>query len=215
ILSGGTIGTVDEDDLPNGNDPAPKDSLSTDGSFGVNFGADGPGDVTNITGPAGLTSRGVALVYTFDNAANPLTATKRPGGATICTVSLDPNTGQYHFTLAGPLDHSTAGEDLKPLNFGFTATDFDGDPVNGNFTVNVRDDVPIANNNIVNTSDNQTINIVIVFDKSGSMDEDPGMDGYSSRIDLARAAVAALLATYDSFADINVKIVDFPNNADD
>jgi uncharacterized protein YegL len=57
------------------------------------------------------------------------------------------------------------------------------------------------------------VNIMIVFDRSGSMDEDPNVNGYSTRIDLARAAVAALLDTYGSFANVNVQIVDFSTDA--
>jgi Ca2+-binding RTX toxin-like protein len=45
------------------------------------------------------------------------------------------------------------------------------------------------------------------------MDEDPNVNGYSTRIDLARAAVAALLDTYGSFANVNVQIVDFSTDA--
>src|SRR3546814_3178942 len=48
-----------------------------------------------------------------------------------------------------------------------------------------------------------------MFDRSGSMDEDPGVDGFSTRIDLARAAIASLLQAYDSVADVNILIVDF------
>ena len=49
-------------------------------------------------------------------------------------------------------------------------------------------------------------NIVIVFDRSGSMSDDPGVEGFSTRIDLARAAIASLLAAAGT---VNVLIVDF------
>jgi T1SS-143 domain-containing protein len=214
ISTGGATGTVEEDNLPGGIDENADINLTTSGSFGINFGADGPGDISSITGPAGLFSGGDPVTYSFNPATNTLTGSA--GGSPVFTVTLNPETGQYTFTLSGPLDQAPGGGDEQALslNFGFTATDFDDDPVDGGFTVNVRDDVPVAGDNIVNTTADQTVNIMIIFDRSGSMDENPNMDGYSSRIDLARAAVAALLETYGSFADqVNVKIVDFSSTA--
>jgi T1SS-143 domain-containing protein len=210
ISTGGATQVVDEDDLPDGSDTTPE-SLTVTGSFGISFGADGPGDITNITGPAGLTSGGVGITYSaFDPVTNSITASA--GGETIFTVSFDPVTGQYSFTLSGPLDHVAGGEDLRSLNFSFTATDGDNDPVNGSFTVNVRDDVPTAVDDTADAAAN-IVNIVIIFDRSGSMDEDPGVDGFTTRIDLARAAVASMLAAYESVANINIMIVDFAADA--
>jgi T1SS-143 domain-containing protein len=211
VSTGGATQVVDEDDLPDGGSDATPESLTVNGSFGISFGADGPGDVTNITGPAGLTSGGVAVTYSaFDPVTNSITASA--GGETIFTVSLNPLTGQYSFTLSGPLDHVAGGEDLRSLNFSFTATDGDDDPVNGNFTVNVRDDVPTATAD-ANVAQAQTVNLVIIFDRSGSMDENPGVEGFTTRIDLARAAIASMLAAYESVADINILVVDFSSSA--
>jgi T1SS-143 domain-containing protein len=213
ISTGGQAGTVEEDNLPGGIDENAGFNLTTSGSIGINFGADGPGDVSTISGPVGLTSGGDPVTYSFDAATNTLTGSA--GGNPVFTLSINPQTGQYSFTLAGPLDHPPSGGDEQALNlnFGFTATDFDGDPVNGNFTVAVRDDVPNANAD-ANVAQAQTVNLVIMFDRSGSMDEDPNVPGFTTRIDLARAAVASMLAAYESVANTNVMIVDFSATAD-
>ena len=41
------------------------------------------------------------------------------------------------------------------------------------------------------------------------MDENPNVPGFTTRIDLARAAVASMLAAYESVANVNVLVVDF------
>ena len=56
-------------------------------------------------------------------------------------------------------------------------------------------------------------NIVIVFDRSGSMTDDPGVAGFSTRIDFARAAIASLLAAAEQAGAVNVLIVDFAADA--
>ncbi len=73
-------------------------------------------------------------------------------------------------------------------------------------------DEPVATSDVVDAVSN-TINLVIVFDRSGSMDEMPSVPGFSTRIDLARTAIASMLAAYKSVADINVLIVDFATEA--
>ena len=56
--------------------------------------------------------------------------------------------------------------------------------------------------------------IVIVFDRSGSMSDDPHVNSFSERIDLARAAVANLLTGLDDAAtQVDVLVVDFASSA--
>jgi Ca2+-binding RTX toxin-like protein len=73
-------------------------------------------------------------------------------------------------------------------------------------------DVPRATPDVVAAVTN-TVNLVLVFDRSGSMDEDPNAPGFTTRIDLARAAVASMLAAYESVANVNILVVDFADNA--
>ncbi len=55
---------------------------------------------------------------------------------------------------------------------------------------------------------------MIIFDRSGSMGDDPNVNGFSERIDLARAAVANLLTGLDGSAtEVHVQVVDFASTA--
>ena len=171
LESANGIAVVDEDDLANGNDAA-KESLTVTGDLAVSWGADdadndalagAPGDRTltfdaGLAGDSGLTSDGATVFYTLSADGTVLTAHTGPDAATIgdavFTVTLDDDgTGSYSFTLAGNIDHAGAGQDLQQLDFGFTATDSDGDGVNGSFTVAVQDDVPQANDDDTATTD--------------------------------------------------------------
>ncbi|WP_080507775.1 tandem-95 repeat protein [Rhodopseudomonas palustris] len=113
--------------------------------------------------PAGVTSNGFDLVYLLSADGQTLTAYRYENGhylngaggdlgsapstgARVFSVSLsDSGSGSYSFTLYDNLDHASgAGANTLPLNFGFTATDSDGDATSGSFTVAVTDDVPVA-----------------------------------------------------------------------
>ncbi|RXZ65503.1 Ig-like domain-containing protein [Pelagerythrobacter rhizovicinus] len=141
--------TVDEANLADGTDPN-AGAQTQSGSLEIRTGADS-GTVTTVfdgaqTAPAGLTSNGVAVVYTVSADGLTLTATAGPGGPVVFTVTLtDPGTPSlgYDFTLTGPLDHG--GSDID-LSFGFTVTDADGDSDAGSFQVSVVDDGPVAVN---------------------------------------------------------------------
>ncbi|NMM46753.1 hypothetical protein HH303_19885, partial [Rhodospirillaceae bacterium KN72] len=176
-MTAADVASVDEDDLSDGTSPdAGALSASGDLGFGsgdliaIDYGADGPeaGAPTGlgvddldftVAGPAGLTSLGEPVGYTYDPVTDTLTATA--DGRDVFTVTLDGN-GGYTFTLLDTLDHPTAtAEDIMQLGFTVTgvpnadalaATDYDGDAIDGlsglsvtqNFYVNVTDDVPSA-----------------------------------------------------------------------
>jgi Ca2+-binding RTX toxin-like protein len=126
---------------------------------------------------------------------------------------------ENHFFTPGPAETllpplGPAGP-LGPTQLGYSTTE----PEQSFFPVEddggggeVPADVPVATPDIVDAVSN-TINLVIAFDRSGSMDENPNVPGFTTRIDLARAAVASMLAAYESVADINVLIVDFASEA--
>jgi Ca2+-binding RTX toxin-like protein len=81
-------------------------------------------------------------------------------------------------------------------------------------SIDIEDDGPVAqDNDAVVETEQADRNIVIVFDRSGSMTADPGVDGFSERIDLARAAVASLLAAAEQAGAVNVLVVDFATDA--
>ncbi|MRG74169.1 hypothetical protein GH722_20635, partial [Alphaproteobacteria bacterium HT1-32] len=165
--------TLDEDDLADGTDDT-KESLSATGDLGldgdlitIDYGADGAADGSPtalqyddldwaLEGPAGLTSQGEAVTYSWDAATNTLQATA--DGRDVFTVELNED-GSYTFTLQDSLDHGAAdGENSLGLEFTLTgtpsddvATDYDLDPstladtsITQTFSVNVTDDVPEA-----------------------------------------------------------------------
>jgi Ca2+-binding RTX toxin-like protein len=78
-----------------------------------------------------------------------------------------------------------------------------------NFTVEVTDTVPVANPDTNGGPEVGDTNLMIVFDRSGSMDDDPNVNGFSDRIDLARAAIANLLNAAGPADGVKVLIVDF------
>ncbi|MEQ8443519.1 MAG: DUF5801 repeats-in-toxin domain-containing protein, partial [Alphaproteobacteria bacterium] len=185
VIGTATAGSVDEDDLADGTDDT-KEGLSASGDLGlgsgdlitIDYGADGPADGApqtglgyddlnwTVEGPAGLTSQGEAVVYSYDENTDTLTGTA--GGREVFTVTLDGN-GGYTFTLKDSLDHADAqGENLMDLGFTLTGvpsaeslagTDYDQDAIEGladasvtqDFSVTVVDDVPVATVNELTT----------------------------------------------------------------
>jgi T1SS-143 domain-containing protein len=136
-----------------------------------------------ITGPAGLTSNGDAVTYSYDAGTDTLTAT--PGAVTVFTVTANSD-GTYTFDARGPIDHVDAnGENVETLSFSMVGSpsqsvvdavrDFDQDAADGletetitqNFAVNVVDDVPVA-------AEAHTENAAVV---AASVDEDDLTDG--------------------------------------
>jgi T1SS-143 domain-containing protein len=153
-------GHVNEDDLPNGTDGT-KEPLTVIRNLGISWGADdgntntgGAGDRTltfdaALHGDSGLTANGDTVFYNLSADGTVLTAHTGPDadtvGDVVFTVTLDDTgTGSYTFTLAGNIDHSDSGQDLQQIDFGFTATDADGDGVDSSFSVVIQDDVPVV-----------------------------------------------------------------------
>ena len=123
-------------------------------------------------------------------------------------LDVDTHTGAYSYMLqhAGP-----ATSDV----FHYVLQNSSGQTSSAQLTVEIVDDAPKPVNDSASTTDvaPQDINLVIVFDRSGSMAENPGVPGYSTRFDLAKASTAALFEAYQSIAaDLHIKIVDFASN---
>lgn len=178
VQSGGeerpvVLGQVQEDALSSGNTENSGQTLTASGAAGtldalVEFGADGRGGFQLSQEPGalsglqalGLTSGGVALVYSVSVDGTTLTATAGEGGQPIFNLVVRPD-GSYDFTLQGPVDHpqqdgvdseTLGGSDLA-LDFSgvLVATDGDGDPIvgglaEGSFVIDIEDDVPILKN---------------------------------------------------------------------
>lgn len=156
VITDPAPGSADESNLPGG-------PVVVNGTVGVNYNGDGPGQVTtsgNFSGPTGLTSEGQPVNVT--HTGNTYTGTSH--GETIFTLVVNPD-GSYSFTLDGTLDHPNASnpDDSITLNFGVTATDSDGDTANGNIVINVLDDGPVAHNDV------NTFNAVVNHVETGNV----------------------------------------------
>jgi T1SS-143 domain-containing protein len=163
-------GTVDEDDLADGTDPAPKDALTTTGDLSalVNFGADEEASfaikasTASLTAQA-LTSNGTGLTYEVVGD----TVTAKAGLRDVFTLKVESD-GAWTFTLMDQLDHASGdGQNDKVIDFSgmVEAKDFDNDPISlgaNSFKVTVVDDVPV---------------LVGAATQAGTVDEDDLADG--------------------------------------
>lgn len=121
--------------------------------------------------------------------------------------AIDPQTGQV--TLTTSLDPGTYIIVVR-------AADGDGDVADTAFRITVVPDaVPEAFDDTVAVADRlgQTINLVVMLDTSGSMANNPGVAGFATRLDLARAAIAALFAAHGPTAQLNIQIIAFAEAA--
>ncbi len=77
-------------------------------------------------------------------------------------ISLDPNTGEFVYTLTSPVAGSTANDGTNTVedveSFTYTATDANGNTVTGTITIDVIDDVPTANAD-TNTLTEDTVSV--------------------------------------------------------
>ena len=127
----GTISTnlvLDEDDLTDGNDSAPKEDLFVTGNLDIRVGADG-GNVELAAANA-----------SWDGTTRTLTA-----GDGSWKIELNSG-GTYTFTLLdNTLAHTGAANAAANVQVTATATDGDGDVLTRTFNVSVADDAPVIN----------------------------------------------------------------------
>ncbi|MCW8943368.1 MAG: VCBS domain-containing protein [Sedimenticola sp.] len=196
-VASATVNVVDEAALTAGTDPL---STAETVSGSLNFvSGDGIGSI--VVNGSTVSSGGLTLNGTYGD----------------LTIQTD---GSYTYVLnsAGthPLTGQTGSSDQINEVFNYTVFDPDGESDNSTLTININDDGPVATN-VATTVDevnlNQTFNLVIVFDRSGSMADNPGVPGYSSRIDLARASLNNMFNKFSQLGDVNIMVVDFAGNA--
>lgn len=115
------------------------------GNLVEDFGEDGQGNIHttgtwNASGDlAGGQLRSDGNLVTVTATANGYEGTAN--GATVFTLTIDPVTGAYTFTLIGALDHSPGGSQIL-LTFGAEIVDYDGDTDLADIVIKVKDDVP-------------------------------------------------------------------------
>nr|WP_321266134.1 cadherin-like domain-containing protein [uncultured Sulfurimonas sp.] len=125
----------------------------------------------------------------------------------ITLTNYNSSTGEisYEYKLNSSQNHSNG--DVKD-NISISVTDNDGDITNSGFDINIVDDAPSSTGTTHNLEVNITpitTNLVVMLDKSGSMD--------GNRMDIAKAAIADLINTYDDLGSVNVKLITFDSNA--
>lgn len=176
-----------------------------------------------------VTSGGYQVYFAVNNAGDLVGYTNANGGTggygsgdtTVFTLTLNETTGAYTFTLQAPIDHHTSGDGVEgslsiSLAGRVTVSDAGGpvgDTAAITASVTVIDDVPVATSETVQTIEGgmETINLVIVLDRSGSMNDDPdGNGGYQTRLALAKAALINLIETGNT---ANVLVVPFASSA--
>ncbi len=146
------------DDVP---DPSP---TRMEGTLNFSYGGDGTGDIAFNLPTAALTSGGLEVKYWVSDDGHTMVGYVELGGGMkpveydrtsfqmqdgswvkiiFAGEITDAATGEFAFTLFGPLDHPEAGtEDNLIIPFEFTVTDITGDTAVGTLTVNVDDDMP-------------------------------------------------------------------------
>ena len=137
------------------------------------------------------------------------------------TLHIDGN-GNYKYEL------NESDPDLNDLDtgefdyeqFNYTIKDGDGDTASANLKIKINglteDKTPINYNDAAAGDEpgQDKNNVMIIFDHSGSMDADAdGVPGGATRLQLARAAVEALLNKFDLLGDVKVKMVIFADDA--
>ncbi len=166
-----TTATVDEDALSQPNSVLPGAAIAT-GVLGISWGADSRDAATGavqdipsahdrsvtftnalvgLMGASAIKSGGEIVHFALTDGNTRLVAYLdsnntgfSEGQPKVFVVTLsDDQSGAFRFELLRPLDQEAGGgeNDLR-LEFGFTATDSDGDSVTGSFSVGIDDDVP-------------------------------------------------------------------------
>ncbi len=195
VIEGGaaTTGNV----LSGGPDPDADPDLQ--GTQVADTGLDTPLSITSVS--SDFETKGTA-----DAVGDEVTLTSTLGGS--LTINLV--TGAYSYTPPDSVDNSGG----NPTDvFNYTVEDSDGSQSSTTLTIEVKDTVPVAVNDEDGGPEVGETNLMIVFDRSGSMAFDPSADGFSERIDLARAAIANLLSAAGSSDGVRVLIVDFAFDA--
>ena len=124
------------------------------------------------------------------------------------TLTLNPD-GRFTYVP----DPGFSGAD----SFTYQASDGRGGSATAtvSLTVTPTDNAPNAVDDLVSVDETlpaPPTNLLLVLDRSGSMATDPdGAGGFATRFDLAKAAIADLLAAYGALGPINVLVVAFNN----
>ncbi|MBG3878061.1 VWA domain-containing protein [Desulfovibrio oxamicus] len=140
------------------------------------------------------------------------------GGETAIVLSLtEPADGSYGsgdtvnvgvtVTLVDPLLHASAA-DITVSGVKVAATDGVSPTVHGTVSVSVDDAGPTATPEVDDFNGGITTNLVIMIDRSGSMDDPSGIPDMD-KWEVALEGMQELIDAYAGLGSVNVKIVDF------
>nr|WP_315197007.1 tandem-95 repeat protein [uncultured Aquabacterium sp.] len=196
-LLGGHADNQGSSDTTNAREATGQLSLSDTEGQSVSF---------TLSGPAGLTSGGVAVTWSGQGtASSPLVGSAN--GKTVLSATVDAS-GQYKVTLLAPIDHAdTTREDTRGIELTVTATD-GANRSTSTLTVQVEDDGPLSGAQQIVTqaqAATQDTNLMLIIDTSGSMESrlaDQTVNGL-------KAAIKTLIDRYDNLGDVKVQLVTF------
>ncbi|MCJ8168817.1 retention module-containing protein [Atopomonas sediminilitoris] len=205
---------VDEADLPTGSN-AVGGLESNTGDFRI-AAPDGIAKLT-VEGTdislAALQNSGSTPIQIITDLGNHLTITGYLGDAQGGTVS-------YRYDLLDNETHSAgAGRNSLYDDIDLTLTDDDAlnpDSQSATLSVRIIDDIPEPQDvkHTVSEPSALNTNLLVVLDMSGSMDNDPNVAVFSSRLAVAKAAINQLVDAYDGLGDVMVRLVTFNSGAD-
>ena len=230
--AGSTSASVDDEGLPNGiigstfGDDLSGQAITASGTLPHNYNADGkatsdPINFAPMDGATGLVGT-ESVTYSWNATNNTLTASSAARGA-IFTVVVDGGSdngdGNYVFTLLKPVLHDAGNnENDATVNLTYQVKDATlpiADKATGTLAITIDDDIPVAAPIVKTVTEGSSdTNILLILDRSGSMDFDPEVSGYATRLDLLKAAAKELLDQYDAAGDVKVQIIKFNDSAD-
>ncbi|WP_392340700.1 Ig-like domain-containing protein [Moritella marina] len=122
--------------------------------------------------------------------------------------------GDYTYTLEAPADID-AESIIDSIDYQLTDNN-SGNQTTAQLNITVIDDKPVATDieqTLEAAAGGYTTNLVIVLDKSGSMDYSADDGTGRSRMDIAKEALSSLFNEYDNVGNVNVQFVAFDYSA--
>ncbi|EGY26068.1 hemolysin-type calcium-binding repeat family protein [Desulfovibrio sp. A2] len=237
ILDGTEDGTIIDDDAPIIVPPIGGDELSLS-LQDVEAEGSAPGDVDTDDGDLDFTAGNQQLEFEFDlSGGDPVVSGIDPstpitwevdagtgnligsiGGEPAIVLTLAPEAGPYttgqsvqvhvEATLIDPLLHDDGVTDIVVSGVKVAANDGTSPAVHGTVSVSVDDANPMAAPEVDDFNGGITTNLVIMIDRSGSMDDPSGIPGMD-KWEVALEGMKELIDAYADLGSVNVKIVDF------
>ncbi|MEH2570888.1 T1SS-143 domain-containing protein [Bradyrhizobium sp. AZCC 1577] len=229
--AGNTSASVDDEGFPNGiagstfGDDLSGQAISASGTLPHNYNTDGkaasdPINFAPMNGTPGLVGS-ESVTYSWNATNNTLTASSAARGAIFTVVvdgGSDNGNGNYVFTLLKPVLHDAGNnENDATVHLTYQVKDATlpvGDTATGTLAITIDDDIPVAAPIVKTVTEGSSdTNILLILDRSGSMDFNSGVSGYTTRLDLLKAAAKELLDQYDAAGDVKVQIIQFNDSA--